>query len=209
MEELEKKHVEILSLRARYKTNLLPERELSHVTETEIVFARPDKFKLTQGVDGLAREIIVSDGETLWKYTSYLGTAEKIDLARIRRELPELWRRAYPEEARRLWDEGLGSIYLPSIVFLGTEALDGVTTYVFEGLPARGLTAGITKVRAWIGEDGIWRRIECYAGEELYTVAELEVLELNGEIPDGEFTLEFPSDVQVYDVTEQALLELR
>ena len=80
---------------------------------------------------------------------------------------------------------------------------------MFEGLPARGLAAGITEVRAWIGEDGIWRRIECYAGEELYTVAELEVLELNEEIPDSEFTLELPCGVQVYDVTEQALLELR
>jgi len=209
IEELEKKHAEIRSLRVRYKTNLLPERELGHVIETEIVLAQPDKFKLTHGVEGLAREIIVSDGETLWKYTSYLGTAEKIDLARIRRELPELWRRAYPEEARRLWDEGLGSIYLPSIVFLGAETLDGVTTYVFQGLPARGLTAGITKVQAWIGEDGIWRRIECYVGEELYTVAELEVLELNEAIPESEFTLELPPDVRVYDITEQVLLEFR
>jgi outer membrane lipoprotein-sorting protein len=157
----------------------------------------------------MAREIIVSDGETLWKYTPHQKRVERTDLARIRGEYPELWQRAYPNEARLLWDKGLGSIYLPSIVFLGTEALDGVTAYVFEGLPARELTAGITKVRAWIGEDGIWRRIECYAGEELYTVAELEVLELDGEVPDGEFTLELPRDVWVYDITEQTLLELR
>ena len=209
IEDLEKKRVEIRSLRARYKTNLLPERELGHIIETEILFAQPDRFKLAHGVEGLAREIIVSDGETLWEYIPYLKRAEKIDLARIRREHPERWQRVCPDETRRLWDGGLGSIYLPSIAFLGTESLDGVTTYVFEGLPARGLAAGITRVRAWIGEDGIWRRIECYVGEELYTVAELEVLELNEAIPESEFTLELPCDVQVYDVTEQVLLELR
>ena len=209
IEDLEKKRVEIRSLRARYKTNLLPERELGHIIETEILFAQPDRFKLAHGVEGLAREIIVSDGETLWEYIPYLKRAEKIDLARIRREHPERWQRVCPDETRRLWDGGLGSIYLPSIAFLGTESLDGVTTYVFEGLPARGLAAGITRVRAWIGEDGIWRRIECYVGEELYTVAELEVLEVNEAIPESEFTLELPCDVQVYDVTEQVLLELR
>jgi len=199
------------TLRARYRVRHFPATDTGQLTEYELSWADPDEFRLVVrvGREGGADRIIVCDGERLWHYYPRSGAVYVVDLARVRRECPEAWQETLPDVVRSLSQGDLAGVYLPSAIFLGTEVLDGVRTYLFEGLPARGALAGVTRARVWIGEDGLWRRIEYYAGEEFYQLRELEVLELNEEIPDGEFTVELPSDVQVYDVTEQVLLELR
>ena len=79
-----------------------------------------------------------------------------------------------------------------SSVYLGTERINGETTYVFSGIPIRG-GGDAVKMKIWISpRDGLWRKIEYYSSRgKVFWTKSVTQLELNLAIPDGEFKPRF------------------
>jgi len=174
-----------------------------------LLFLAPDRVHMEMNVAGLGEQRIVSDGNILWTVTPQARLATKIDLQAVRRS----WHRPLPNQALAIRD--VFEVIKPGTVrSVKEQALRGVQTRLFEGIPEIGLDLRRNAVlpnlvRAWVGEDGLLRRQVLMRGDEVLMDATFRIMDKNPHIRPGLFTFEPPSDYQVQDLTDSTLRTLR
>jgi len=167
----------------------------------EIYYLFPYKLRIDIYESDKLVETTLSNGHTLWDYKVLRESATKIDLDSLREEFPDSLLSVIRERTR--FDPTFADLYLPSVVYLGTEQIDGDETYVFSGTPIRGAIRDEVKMKVWISpHDGIWRKIVYYTtrGKAFLTKTVL-TSDTNVVIPDGAFELQLPEATDVRDET--------
>ena len=174
-----------------------------------LLFLAPDSVHMEMKVAGLGEQKIMSDGKILWTVTPQARLATKIDLQLVKRS----WHRPLPNQALAIRD--VFEVIKPGTVrSVKEEALQGVQTRLFEGIPETGLNLQRNAVlpnrlRAWVGEDGLLRRQVLMKGDEVLMDATFRIMDKNPHIRPGLFTFEPPADYQVQDLTDSTLQTLR
>lgn len=179
--------------------------------EGKICFAKPDKMRMELSMKGVSgvKQLMVSDGNTLWQYMPFMKIATKVDLASLRDEFgPQL---NLIKKQSKIKD-ALSGIDQTSLKFIGIEKKDGVDCYLLEGKVSQNrrqelsLPLKITKAKIWIGkDDGLQRKAEFYdQSGELIFYQELKNVHTNVNIPDHFFQFTPPKDVNILDSTPSA-----
>jgi outer membrane lipoprotein-sorting protein len=174
-----------------------------------LLFLEPENVHIEMKIGGIGKEIIVSDGRTLWTITPDARLATKIDLKTVQRS----WHRPLPNQATAIRDI-FETMKPGSARFVREETVLGLKTSLFEAEPETGLASGEggalpDHVRAWVGSDGLLRRQVLMKGGEVRMDASFSITDKNPHIHPGMFTFSPPSDYQVQDLTESTLKSLR
>ncbi|OGV73120.1 MAG: hypothetical protein A3K19_19860 [Lentisphaerae bacterium RIFOXYB12_FULL_65_16] len=177
------------------------------VSRGTVSFKQPGKctmeFETEMGAMKL-KQIIVSDGKTMWTHQPMMNMVTKIDLQKAAD--------AVPGAAAGNLSKPFQGLKRDTISLVGSETLDGVETQVFEATPdAQGAPNNPLpsdgKMKVWLGTaDGMVRKVAMAdpAGAEVMTQTYSNV-KINGDIPDSKFEFTPPEGAQVMDMTEQAL----
>lgn len=150
--------------------------------EGTIELKKRDKFRYES-----PSQIMVTDGETLWRYSVLNKQCIVEDLDQVEDSvLPRQILFEYPDK------------FEPKDVRV--TSLNGRRTFALD-LRAEDPAMGFTDVTVWIdAEDSITRKMQWEDESGNTTTYELQDVMLNVEIPDTRFTLDLPGDVKVFDL---------
>jgi outer membrane lipoprotein-sorting protein len=174
-----------------------------------LLFLAPDHVRMEMKVAGLGDQTIVSDGRMLWTITPQARVATKVDLVAVQKS----WGRTLPNQAMAIRD--VFEVIKPGTVqYLKEERVRGEMTRLFEGIPEVGMELGRgaalpSRVRVWVGEDGLLRRQKLMKADQILMDTTFRITDKNPHIRSGMFKFEPPSDYQVQDLTQSTLQSLR
>ena len=151
------------------------------------------------------KQIMVSDGETVWTYQPSMKMAVRIDLKRVIAA-------AGDESAG---DRTGGDVTKPfngfereTISFIRNDKLDEKDVYVFQGVPGKKnmekMPVRVTKIETWVGaDDGLVRKAILFGedGKEIMSQTYSNI-RINVEIDNSLFVFTPPEGAQVMDMTE-------
>lgn len=178
------------------------------------------RFEITMPTpNGELTQFAAFDGRVFATYLpAPIHVAQKIDFAEVQKRVePRKW--ALFNRARALAVESnpfLG-MELGTLKFARTETLDGEATQVYEAsmepLPEdfRGAFPYVAaKAEIWVAvADGLPRRVIHFTDTNTKILTHtFRNVEVNPELDDALFTLEFPSETNVNDATRQTVLQL-
>jgi outer membrane lipoprotein-sorting protein len=172
----------------------------------DILFKRPDRIRIIMHMPNIphAKQVMVSDGKTLWQYAEFLGGASKVDLATLKKEFGE----TYFTQPREDISKPLKELEESSVKYLGKETIDGRGLFMLEANPRALAQEGMVpfnKIKVWIdATTGLERKTVFYdaEGKEVLSRSFWEV-KMDMEIPDSVFNFSPPEGTQVIDVTDE------
>ncbi len=174
-----------------------------------LLFKKPRKSRMEMSMQmGSMKmdQIMISDGTTVWTYQPTLNMANKINLVKLQAETG----------LENAGQHNTGDIAKPfggfdpkTIKPAGTEVLDGVKTYAFEGSPKtaelpQGFPFRPAKIKVWVGaDDGQLRQMVMFDKDGKQMMSQTyDHVQLNVPAPDSQFEFAPPKGVQVRDMTE-------
>lgn len=180
------------------------------VTQGSIFFKKPDKSYIENDIvmgTMKMKQIIVSDGKTVWTYQPTMKMVTKIDLGKVMAvtddksngqmsgDISEPFR-GYNEE---------------SISYVRTDQILGEKVYIFQGVPGSSPMQKQAfmpaKIETWVSAvDGLIRKLIMFSdeGKEMM-VQSYTNIETNIEVEDSRFDFVVPDGIQVMDLTEGTL----
>lgn len=167
------------TFRLEFQWELAGEME---VTEGKMIWGTGDRFRYET-----EREMMVSNGETLWRYSLMTNQVivenlEEADLGFLPREiLFEFPRLFTPREV------------------MESKISDTSTWLLY--LDPRDEKLGIKELKVWVNQDDkVTRRMEWIDLDGNRTTYSLNEIELNKELKSDSFTVKVPEDATVYDL---------
>lgn len=170
-----------------------------------ILFKRPDKIRMEMSLPEVqqARQVMVSDGVTLWQFSPFLKVASKVDIGQLKEEFGE----AYFTQPQENTLEPFKAIDRTSIQYLGKERFNAQECFVLEARPkaAKEGEGLFFKAKIWIDtETGLEKKTVFFdlQGKEVFS-RNFKKVEVNLDIPDLNFEFKLPEGIEVMDVTEE------
>ncbi|MEW6756017.1 MAG: tetratricopeptide repeat protein, partial [Candidatus Latescibacterota bacterium] len=193
-----------------YHANAVLQMRMMGTTVTQHLTEWEQQGRSRQEMTGsLAPGVTITVGDSLvrWTYVPALSMVQRLDLQRLRE--------ASAEGRAAAGGESFEGMARDSVAFVGTEALDGVEVYRLKG-PGPGalqqqLGLSFASVEMWLGKaDGLVRKRVMYGtgGEEVMSETRTGV-EVNVALPDTLFSFTPPPGVQVMDLTENVINQVR
>ena len=175
----------------------------------KLSFKKPNKSKMEMnGKIGPMdiKQIIVSDGRTVWTYQPSMNMVQKVDLEKIIAETGDDSKQKNADPSTPFQ-----SLKRNSIAYIRTETIDGKEVYVFQGTPeiadAKDLSFVPEKVEIGIYTDnGMISKMVMLDKENKEMVSQYySNIQLNVNIPDSEFEFTPPEGTQVADMTDPTI----
>lgn len=165
------------------------------ITEIEYIGKKPNMMRMEYILPAeMAGQIMVLDGKTLWMY--YPAENQVITV-----EVPEI-DQPFETDPIEFIEEVLNN---SEISLLGSEIIDGHSTYVVEMIPKETDEYFLLgKTTFWVDKD-IWMplKIEMYDNEgKLVNTIENKNIEINTGVPDSVFEFTIPEDAEVKTIKE-------
>lgn len=180
-------------------------------TEGTLLFKRPNRTRMETEMDMGAmkmKQVIVSNGTTVWTYQPTMGMVARIDLARVAAEAGTTPNTQHGGDL----SQPLHGLDPASAKLVRTEQVDGKDVFVFEGAPKQVGVPGMmpftpAKIEVWVAaEDGLVRRMTMVNDEGKEMLRQTySAVELNVEAPDSQFEFVPPENAQVMDMTEATI----
>jgi len=191
------------------------------ITEGEIIFKKPEKMRMEMSSNMFpqSKMMVISDGQTMWTYMPAMNMVQKMDLARMKKELSEFYRieDILEQQTKQSGDmlNPLKGFNRDSIKFVGIEQTAQGKTYTLEVdfpekmLDTRAQQWGFTpsKAKFWILEDnGVAVKMDIYTqtGNKMMS-QEYKNIKLNPKISDSMFVFSPPEGAQVMDMTDATI----
>jgi outer membrane lipoprotein-sorting protein len=169
-------------------------------SDFKIMFKKPNMSKTIITEPGKENQIIIiSDGEFIWSYIPDINEVTK-------NKLPDI-----PEPTQNDYINAIGQfLNSTKVTLLGTEIIDGRTTYLLETTPketnetSQPISQLIGRTKIWVDKE-TWMalRSEIYdkAGNRTMKI-EIRDLKANSEIPDSEFKFKIPKGAKIVEPKE-------
>ena len=174
-------------------------------------FRVPGKMRIDKVLPGETKQMVVSDGGTLWIYDSQEKVASRINLARVFEATGLEADADNPDPTRPF-----RGLEWKQIRYIGTEVIDDVSYRVFEAKPQvtllhAELPEAPEKARIYIHpKDGLMRSIHFMdaSGEEVLS-QRFEEMVVNPKLDESLFEFVIPQGVHIIDTTNEAIQILK
>ncbi|MCX5656871.1 MAG: outer membrane lipoprotein-sorting protein [Candidatus Omnitrophica bacterium] len=150
---IQEKSKDIKSYQAKFNLNMKgPQGEMA--MNGDIKFKRPDKLKMELSLVNVpdAKQLMISDGNTMWQYVPALKMASKIDISTLKKEFGD----TYLSQTKEDISQPLKDVEENSLRYLGKENIEGKEFFILEAKPKAlpgGKEAPFAKIKIWIDSE--------------------------------------------------------